>query len=452
VKRPIGKGLPGDAVRVLEPVLERRTRRSNFLPGAWSGDGYILLLSRDRVLAIALWGARLTAWERMHRGLSWQRVRPVVDVARRWVDDRTLDPWDQDSKRADSIRIPAPQLRLALEKRSTISPESQKLRAAHRWFETIPGPIRSLAASVPCRQWDLLQLLGLTGGAGEDLCRSNLPLAFMLATSWAFRAKPPTIREVHAAVSWKQRRIAHWLGFPDRESVVHLIRKLSGRELEVGLALQLRMLVESEAVRAAFAPLPRLTSFLLRMLHDPEDAALLSPALLREVIGSSSHVGRSWSLLPDAVHMLRTAHQYDVAAPPCIRSIRHAQALHEELGEVLRARDTTTEGVLPPPPRRGIEGVIEPIRTPAELVREGQEMRHCVGSYLDRVRAREYAVYRVLQPERATFALRCWNGRWELEQVRGFANARVSESVRNVLRQWLLSRNICWRAEDLPAR
>jgi len=66
-------------------------------------------------------------------------------------------------------------------------------------------------------------------------------------------------------------------------------------------------------------------------------------------------------------------------------------------------------------------------------------MDHCVATYGRRVERGTCLVYRVLQPERATLALR-WNkirAAWSIDQLSGFANQPVRPETRQFLREWL---------------
>jgi hypothetical protein len=68
-------------------------------------------------------------------------------------------------------------------------------------------------------------------------------------------------------------------------------------------------------------------------------------------------------------------------------------------------------------------------------------MSHCVGSYWPSVERGDCAVYRVLEPERATLSLR-WSkarGTWSVEQVKGFANKPVRAETRLFIRDWIAS-------------
>ena len=66
-------------------------------------------------------------------------------------------------------------------------------------------------------------------------------------------------------------------------------------------------------------------------------------------------------------------------------------------------------------------------------------MSHCVGSYWRKIVRGDYAVYRVLEPERATLGLRWSKARpaWSIDQLRGFANQPVRPETKVLVRDWV---------------
>jgi hypothetical protein len=113
------------------------------------------------------------------------------------------------------------------------------------------------------------------------------------------------------------------------------------------------------------------------------------------------------------------------------------------------ARRAAEEAIpFPPPPFPGTADIL-PLTTAADLVQEGEEMRHCVAIYGPRVRAGECYVYRVLRPTRATVSLVRQGRRWEMEQVAGIANADVPDEILEAVRRWANSEQ-CWRDQSPP--
>jgi hypothetical protein len=128
------------------------------------------------------------------------------------------------------------------------------------------------------------------------------------------------------------------------------------------------------------------------------------------------------------------------------RTVEHVRALHDRWMERQAARDQRRawsecasrykDVVFPEPPLADTDGIVF-IRQPADLAREGWEMGHCVGSYIDEcVKGRSF-IYRVLAPARATLELQCWGGRPQLMQLRGPRNAAVGADVQAAVEAWM---------------
>ncbi|MBI4027129.1 MAG: hypothetical protein HY360_19240, partial [Verrucomicrobia bacterium] len=74
------------------------------------------------------------------------------------------------------------------------------------------------------------------------------------------------------------------------------------------------------------------------------------------------------------------------------------------------------------------------------LAREGREQAHCVFALVGEVRARQRAIYKVLEPERATLSLTPTPGGWRLDEIVGPRNRPVSPATRQAVQRWLDSR------------
>jgi len=109
----------------------------------------------------------------------------------------------------------------------------------------------------------------------------------------------------------------------------------------------------------------------------------------------------------------------------------------EQEGNRLRRYDASGHALdFPPAPFTDTEQ-IQAITTPDGLQLETQLMRHCVASYSNRIYDGQYAIYKVLAPERLTLGLSLRNGRATLDQLRGVANHAPSAEAQAMVEQWL---------------
>jgi hypothetical protein len=110
----------------------------------------------------------------------------------------------------------------------------------------------------------------------------------------------------------------------------------------------------------------------------------------------------------------------------------------ERLGRIDAAHKAAIHGNwLPEPPFPGTENIL-PITTFYDLLMEGKTMHHCVGSYVDAIRAGTSYVYKVMSPGRATLELgHDRNGAWILKQISGYCNKRPGMNTLKAIQAWL---------------
>lgn len=311
--------------------------------------------------------------------------------------------------------------------------------ARQRLAATFPSDIRAVLAPFATRQWHLAVLLARCPGA-LDLVRSNPALAFCLASSWCFRRQPVRwpLRSVRRLLKRRQRDMVAWLGFPATESMVRLLRKVPPAACRVPHLLNLRRIARDAWSVPYVRHLPRLNATALALLACRGLRAELTPRLVREMTEAApdGEISATMRLLEDTWEMGVVLGRF---RNPPFASLQQLRRTHDAFVWELRqvyGHDLAANGeAFPPPPIPGTPDIL-PLTTAAELVQEGEEMRHCVAIYAPRVRAGECYVYRVLRPTRATVSLVRQGRRWELEQVAGIANADVPDEVLEAVRRW----------------
>jgi hypothetical protein len=70
------------------------------------------------------------------------------------------------------------------------------------------------------------------------------------------------------------------------------------------------------------------------------------------------------------------------------------------------------------------------------LLEEGRRQHNCVRSYAGEVAMGRMAIYRVLQPERATLSLAKRAGCWRVDQLKGPCNRPVQPATRRAVLDW----------------
>lgn len=93
-------------------------------------------------------------------------------------------------------------------------------------------------------------------------------------------------------------------------------------------------------------------------------------------------------------------------------------------------------GDYPAAPLAGNESIV-PLTSWAELLDEGQEMHHCVGSYGKDVAQGYVFIYKVLHPQRLTLALAPRGDSWRIKEVRGYCNQQPLDEALQDINHWL---------------
>lgn len=340
--------------------------------------------------------------------------------------------------------------------RKTVVREWKEKHQMADFFDGIPPDIRYALSSYSTRKWHLFNLLARCPGA-YDLHVSNPALCYALASSWVFH-KPAVLQPMRAARSLirkKQKDILRWLGFPATDAVRKILRKIPSSALSVETLLYLRDTVRDPARVKTLCHLPRLNTGALRLVTSNRLAPLLTYRLLEDVALNVADNGEHHThrILIDTFRMDRR-----LGGERCPRrfvSLRHLEQVHNNLAEefniLVRQQEleNPNEGRgsrpelpdnFPTPPFAGTAS-IQPISTPAELLQEGIEMKHCVASYTwDVAEGLEY-IYRVLEPVRATMSICARGNTWEPGQLLQAANKPVPKEVKaQLFRELLASR------------
>jgi hypothetical protein len=274
-------------------------------------------------------------------------------------------------------------------------------------------------------------LLELASGGDRSLGRAgDLALAYTLTVMRPTRSRHDTHpwRGVRRLLRLRRREIVELLGFVSYPnlSALNLLQRVASRSLRHDTVGTLHRLLQTadRPMQRLLAHTDRINAGALQLLYDARaQPGCLSPALLHEV-GHDPRMDPSWSPVCSSLRDTLALGQLCQVRLPVIRSLDALQALHEELLEQsLAARlerlarrnpllfdpeapEYTQSASLPGPPVQERPGQIEYVSwSRAELEREGEQMRNCVGTYGDRVARGECAIYRVHEPERCTLSI-----------------------------------------------
>jgi hypothetical protein len=315
-----------------------------------------------------------------------------------------------------------------------------------KYCERIPPIVHQRVVPYPNRHWHLLRWLSRSGAAADDLAASNPALAYMVASGWEFGSERERLACEPAPVMLahrKQRHILGWLGFPPTEVLRHIVRKIEPSAIAIPRLIALRRRVLLPEVVKRLAHVLRLNAGVLEMAGN---AGLLSvtPRLLEDISGlpddRATDLART---LADAVRMWRAVRRHERL--PVFHTAARIVEVHDVLAvEVNRLGLGSVNGDLPDAPVPGTDTIL-PITSRQMLCEEGRRQHNCVGSYAGQVAMRRMAIYRVLEPERATLSLSRRGGRWQIDQLKGPCNRPVQPGTRRAVVDW-------FTAEDFGAR
>jgi hypothetical protein len=294
---------------------------------------------------------------------------------------------------------------------------------------TIPGELSRRLLELPVDWFSALEL-AQNAPAALDLLAHD-PLIFTaLARHWEFPALGRVDwAAVRQQVRRKRREILAWLGYAPSESIANALRRHEVVEIHTNrVGAYVRQFLDVMQ-HPQYAPellrCEKTASDLMFVLDCPDTQLWLDGAMLREVL--RAHRGGGF----DAMSELN-----EISAMVSCGLVKPSPAFFREFWRKGRTslewvKDTVADLPFPRWPQPVVQG-IEALTSVHQLVAEGQEMHHCVGSmgYAAAALQGYLAVFRVTSPIRATLALRHLDGRWFFEGLTGASNGAVSPEHR----------------------
>lgn len=454
-------------------------------------DGKLYVFQQDRGIIVASQWPDMRAWRKTPKGRQWKHIRPEMSL------EKTQEGWScvwghrelRQRNRIQGIhilgrleddpcdegelddRVPFDDRGLEgifefeeddrpgseyWEKRARMD-HAQELnhRAQAEYLSPIPEETLTTISRFANRHWHLLNLVGRCPGA-LDLVRSTPALAVALSSPWVFRKNPPSHpqRSARSLLGKRQTRIAAWLGFPDAWSTVKILRKLAPEECTVLNLLQLRDLFGTHL--KTLQHLPTLSGSIIGLLAGERIRYRTMPVFLQEMSSQCGLLDRSLQVLRDT---LWVCEKLEDAGIIYLRSFRHLARMHDHCVDRFGRADLRINDQTPFPPAPlapySPHLELEPLQTEVELFEEGRIQKNCAGDYGPRVRRRKMHLYRLLEPERATVAVKMGQaGRWELDEIKAHGNSEVSPETLSAVLEWIdcsgCASSCEWNVADAP--
>ncbi|MBT3192992.1 MAG: hypothetical protein HN341_10590 [Verrucomicrobia bacterium] len=337
---------------------------------------------------------------------------------------------------------------------STDEEQTRKSAAFEAFRAQISEQIAQIVEGFPSHQWIFLKLIQ-ESKIFRDLAQSNRVLAYCVANNAEFTSKEESVGAKLAVphCAHKQKDILTWLGFPGKESVVKLLRRLDPEVASLGTLRYLKSSLHRDPkVSRLLAHQSTLGCGVIALACSPATTHLVSHSLLKEVAASADEFDRAPTAehLEHAMDLMRRMHDTRQLRP--FRTIAEVNTFHDETAAqyqavlerwaIIRKKKIKLKYLLPDPPIPGTPTIV-PITTEQELKWEGREQCNCVGSYLHLVRGGDRYIYRVLAPERATLEITLGpDGAWRCHDLRLKANRLPSRSTIAHVNAWLYQHSL----------
>lgn len=410
-------------------------------PGVAFRDGKLFIFGNSQIIVIRQW-PDIRAWRKSEQH-GWHTWRPQLHPRLIRLHEPqfktavTPEQADQTASRSEFSFSLAEWIQYKLQRQRKFA------EASWRFSEPIPPEVRYAVRSFDESRYEVLQAFATVDYAME-LYRSNPPLFYALVRNDQFLIEPPRAR-LAACRRWilhKQHHIATWLGFPRDVSkvCVRILSKLPSRDVRIHRLRWLRQMLADPDLRKLFAFAPQIDATVIGFVWDARE--LLHPSLVAKLAHrmEGKALFETRLIVRDCIRMWRLLER---PWPPAkkICGINALEDLHDELWRSCERRVSVAglsvrfaEPPLPEWPD------IELLGTTKEIIAEGEQMDHCVASYIPEMTSGEKAIllYRVLWPERATLRLAKTGEKWRIAELRCQRNQAPSPETFEFVRTWLV--------------
>lgn len=413
-------------------------------PGYRFKDGRLMIFQQEEVMLIRGWDEpsavrkSFDGWESFtpdfrlvapyRRAAKASAKKEISKPAGASAEQMDLGLWGAESGAAsEALKSSAPKV---------LSLAEQRKKSFDSFRFSLPKEIARALEPFRSHQWPLLVLLAHDKRTLE-LAESNPVLAYAVADWYADYP-----RSQLDFGRMPQRALLKLLKLPDSAAIVKLLKKIppesADRRLWPALLTALRKPDGSSS--KLLAHVPSINLGVMELILTTHIRAALTPGLLEEVAADpkEKYRGAAVRMLCDTVAMRE---ELDDARPlPAMKLIAQLRRYHAETSADYQKLGGLKKehGVLPPPPLPGMKGKIVPLRTQAELVKEGREQKNCVATYAAGVAAGKCFIYRVLHPSRATLCIRRQSdGNWGLAELEASCNRKADSATQEFVKQWL---------------
>lgn len=304
--------------------------------------------------------------------------------------------------------------------------------AVAAWKLTFPDQLLQGVDALPSHRCKAIALAA-THEKVVDILVTNPVLLWLLIDRRVIGDE--SAEQINHLLGDKQVKLCSLVGLSERKQVVKLLKKAASLKLQKSELESFVELLETPAVRDYLSHQKTISPAVLKLLRTNQwlvlsKARALIPSLCQPEFRR---------IFDDVLRMIEDVSQLQNCATTAALQRLHdnlVEELNESRGTKLIRDPMGNPRPIPPAPLQSAYS-IEPITEQIELIKEGREMRHCIASHLFSVVSGDYAVYRMLEPERLTIEIVVTDwGQCFLKEVRGKGNRLPATASMDIIEKW----------------
>jgi len=320
---------------------------------------------------------------------------------------------------------------------------ARRRQALRRFFADVPQAVQQALRGFTQGSYPLFRLL-MSCPAALDLMASDdgAALAWCLANAHELRpriddvAEPDLLRRARAQTRSRRRDALAFVGLPTTKAALHALSKVPRAALDAERVHDVIRVLSSPVLSARARHLP-VWNHVLDLLTDELHAHVDDAFLL--AVAAEPAARRRWPT--PVAHELRETLQMlqGCGLPaPVFHSPTQLRTVHDDaLRRTRPLRAGFSTAPFPPCPVALTERELRfatPLVDGAQLVREGRQMHHCLGSASSHhllARTGRFFAFALTKPARLTLAVVWSEGaqRWRIYDLRGPANGLAPDTV-----------------------
>lgn len=306
--------------------------------------------------------------------------------------------------------------------------------AVAAWKLTFPDQLLQGIEALPSHRCKAIALAA-THEKVIDMLATNPVLLWLLIDRRVIGDE--SAEQINHLLGDKQVKLCSLVGLSERKQVVKLLKKAASLKLQKNELESFVELLETPAVCDYLSHQKTISPAILKLLRTNQwlvlsKARALIPSLCQPEFRR---------IFDDVLRMIEDLSQLQNCATTAALQRLHdnlVEELNESRGTKLIRDHMGNPKPIPPAPLQSAYS-IEPITEQIDLIKEGREMRHCIASHLFSVVSGDYAVYRMLDPERLTIEIVVTDwGQCYLKEVRGKGNRLPTSNSMEVIEKWFL--------------